>query len=540
MFSFKPNRVTPVKKNLEKFHYSPTPTPDSTIMGQQQKKSESHYKYTNKNNKMTNDTEKRPQDLVVETLKKTSPFNQHCADCVTKKDNTEWISVNLGIFLCIQCSGVHRSLGTHISKVRSIRLDEWNSEIIEQMEKIGNYKSNAYWECNLFPFEKPLEDDPWCYRKFFIVNKYVNKLYVPSLGEKVSDGRDDDAISHPTTTTTTREQPKSIECLKLKRKFDSSIVRHRGWISKQGLKNKAWKRRYMVLNDDCLSYYKAENATTPQGQFLFELNSNRTISSNKVVFMQESVTGKKHCFALVTEKRTYVMCCDQEDQMIAWVYALRGAVYYSYLKGIYLDPAHLERLRYDCHPSLFIYEGYMKMYSGGAFGSIKTRYLRLKNFELTIYPSEKNGEEPIETIRVKDIQDISSAASAAASPSDTKAKKEYCLTLKTHNRHYTFYWEQEQEWRTWSDLLQKCSDMLNEDLQVKRKSLEIHDIVLSKIYDLTPFLSPVRGSIVDDPFHSPYNFSMLNFHRSKALRGNAGANLLQFIQSEYYGNNKEN
>jgi hypothetical protein len=33
-----------------------------------------------------------------------------------------------GVFLCIRCSGIHRGMGTHISKVKSIDLDAWTPE----------------------------------------------------------------------------------------------------------------------------------------------------------------------------------------------------------------------------------------------------------------------------------------------------------------------------------------------------------------------------------------------------------------------------
>ncbi len=42
------------------------------------------------------------------------PDNKVCVDC--KKNDPRWASWNIGCFLCIRCSGIHRSMGTHISK----------------------------------------------------------------------------------------------------------------------------------------------------------------------------------------------------------------------------------------------------------------------------------------------------------------------------------------------------------------------------------------------------------------------------------------
>ncbi|KAI0206762.1 ArfGap-domain-containing protein [Astrocystis sublimbata] len=79
--------------------------------------------------------ERALQDLV-----QSVPGNNVCADCGAR--NPSWASWNLGIFLCMRCAALHRKLGTHISKVKSLSMDSWTNDQVESMKKVGNAASN--------------------------------------------------------------------------------------------------------------------------------------------------------------------------------------------------------------------------------------------------------------------------------------------------------------------------------------------------------------------------------------------------------------
>ncbi|KAF2009619.1 ArfGap-domain-containing protein [Aaosphaeria arxii CBS 175.79] len=103
--------------------------------------------------------------------------NKACADCKRNK-HPRWASWNLGIFICIRCSGIHRGMGTHISRVKSVDLDSWTDEQLQSVLKWGNGRANKYWEAKLAPGHVPSEAKI----ENFIRTKYESKRWVMDGG----------------------------------------------------------------------------------------------------------------------------------------------------------------------------------------------------------------------------------------------------------------------------------------------------------------------------------------------------------------------
>jgi Arf-GAP/SH3 domain/ANK repeat/PH domain-containing protein len=126
----------------------------------------------------SNSFEENPSKLL-QTIRDNDQGNRWCADCGSGS-KVEWVSINLGIVLCIECSGIHRSLGTHISKVRSLTLDttSFTTDVVELLLLVGNRISNMVWEAKLDQSQKPSAQANRDRRLKFVTSKYVDKAYV--------------------------------------------------------------------------------------------------------------------------------------------------------------------------------------------------------------------------------------------------------------------------------------------------------------------------------------------------------------------------
>uniref|UniRef100_G1TY15 Arf-GAP with GTPase, ANK repeat and PH domain-containing protein 3 n=1 Tax=Oryctolagus cuniculus TaxID=9986 RepID=G1TY15_RABIT len=116
--------------------------------------------------------------LAVQAVR-TVRGNSFCIDC--DAPNPDWASLNLGALMCIECSGIHRHLGAHLSRVRSLDLDDWPPELLAVMTAMGNALANSVWEGALDGYAKPGPEACREEKERWIRAKYEQKLFLAPL-----------------------------------------------------------------------------------------------------------------------------------------------------------------------------------------------------------------------------------------------------------------------------------------------------------------------------------------------------------------------
>ncbi|XP_050529370.1 arf-GAP with coiled-coil, ANK repeat and PH domain-containing protein 2 [Daktulosphaira vitifoliae] len=174
------------------------------------------------NNRLSNSS-KLKKSKTLEVLIKIAG-NEKCCDC--KAPNPSWASINLAITLCIECSGVHRSLGVHYSKVRSLTLDDWEPEILKVLAEVGNAVVNDVYEynvpSNVVRASAKCQDSV---REQWIRKKYVDRLYVKPLPNNQLKIDDPDTKKWSVRKVRRRGiQYKSIRKSNLKKEADDNVM----------------------------------------------------------------------------------------------------------------------------------------------------------------------------------------------------------------------------------------------------------------------------------------------------------------------------
>lgn len=215
------------------------------------------------------------------------PGNDVCADCHSKED-IDWASCNLGVFLCKDCAGVHRSLGVDISRVRSVNLDNWDDDQVKKMSELGNDLVNSKYEQHLpMYYKRPSKNDVEILRMQFIRAKYERKEFM-----------------YPDKQTPYSETKKE------------------GILMKKGKNERAYKPRKFIVNskNNIISYFNKDPPKGPKDTF--------TLDEVNFVFVPEKI-GNPNGFQITYLKngltRNLFLYCDDSKEAVDWFTVIRSA-----------------------------------------------------------------------------------------------------------------------------------------------------------------------------------------------------------------------
>jgi len=113
--------------------------------------------------------------------------NDECADCGLKPP--EWASYNLGIFLCTRCAACHRSMGAHISKIKHLKLDQWEDSQVARMKEVGNINAKLKYEQWVPPsYRKVDSSTPQTLVEQWIFAKYGREEFIHPERQSYTSG----------------------------------------------------------------------------------------------------------------------------------------------------------------------------------------------------------------------------------------------------------------------------------------------------------------------------------------------------------------
>ncbi|KAM4665236.1 arf-GAP with dual PH domain-containing protein 2 [Discoglossus pictus] len=228
------------------------------------------------------------------------PENSECADC--GQPDPDWANCSLGVFICLQCSGVHRNFQLG-GRVKSIRLDNWDDDAIQCMKKLGNQQANTKYEAFIPPFYyKPRANDCMVLKEQWIRAKYERKEFI-SNRKSVYD-------------TTSKE----------------------GFLWKRGRDNDHFLRRKFIYSesDRLLKYYTKEDSKGLKGVI--------PIMSLNAMFQEEKIR-RAHGMEITYVKdgltRSIFVYHEKGEEIVAWFNVLRAARF-NYLKAAFPEVPEAE------------------------------------------------------------------------------------------------------------------------------------------------------------------------------------------------------
>ncbi|XP_057311231.1 arf-GAP with dual PH domain-containing protein 1-like [Hydractinia symbiolongicarpus] len=238
-------------------------------------------------------TSEQCKQRLLELLK--VPGNEKCADCSATVPPPDFISLNLGLFVCIKCSGVHRSLGTRYSSIKSIHLDTFDTEKCNAMERMGNALGARKWEHSVPDCWPPVsKSDYEDLIEQWIKAKYERQEFVDGAGA-------------------------------CKQSYANGSKY--GWMLKKEKKSKNWNKRFFVLSSQqgYLCYFIRQEEAEPKQRI--------HISQVNVMLLADDITHRKHSMLITfpihrngySKQRHIYTYTESSFETIDWYLAIRAA-----------------------------------------------------------------------------------------------------------------------------------------------------------------------------------------------------------------------
>uniref|UniRef100_A0A3B3UT78 ArfGAP with dual PH domains 2 n=1 Tax=Poecilia latipinna TaxID=48699 RepID=A0A3B3UT78_9TELE len=349
-------------------------------------------------------TNERNKKILLELVKQ--PENSRCADCGAPEP--DWASYKIGVFVCLNCSGIHRSLS---SRVKSIRLDFWEDDLVEFMKSTGNANARAVYEKAVPPYYyRPLENDCNVLRDQWIRAKYQRMEF-------------NGVTKYPPLAYTTGF--------------------HEGILWKKGKENMQFQKRKFVLSERefTLSYYNKED-------YFNMPDLNATFQPQKISHPH----GLQITYQDENKTRNLYVYHESAEEIVIWYNSIRAARY-AYLKTAY--PTGSDE---DLVPMItrnYLKEGYMEKTGPLQKESFRKRWFILdsQNRKLLYFKDQLDAEE----LGVIFIGTESNGYSVRECvPKHTRGNKWKCgIMVETPERQFVFMCEQEREQKQWLNALRK-------------------------------------------------------------------------------------
>ncbi|XP_013387548.1 arf-GAP with dual PH domain-containing protein 1 isoform X2 [Lingula anatina] len=336
------------------------------------------------------------------------PGNEVCADCGL--ENPEWASYNIGVFLCASCAGVHRSLGSHISKVRSLTLDNWDDEQIKKMEEVGNLRAKEKYEQMVPPsYRRPNTKDVQVLREQWIRGKYERMEFTNPEKQTYLSGYKE------------------------------------GYLWKQGKDDSKFMKRRFVLseNDNKLVYFNKENAKEPKASLrLDEINA---------IFVPDKI-GNLNGLQVTYDKegttRSLFLYAEEGKDIVDWYNALRAAKL-NRLR-IAFPLSHIDELSQQLTRD-FVKEGWLFKQGPNAKDAFRKRWFTLDKRRLMY------SENPLDAFPKGEVfignKEQGFAVRDGVPPG--RPDQTFGFTLKTPDRPFILNAESQQEKEEWMSVLKQ-------------------------------------------------------------------------------------